>query len=117
MRQQLPLDGAWQFAPDPDRTLDPAALARTELRTIQVPGPWQAQCPDLRDYSGLAWYRRTFRWSEPDAPPGTDPVYLLHFGAVDYHARVWLNGQPVGEHEGGYLPFELAVTSALRLDG
>ena len=65
MRHRLSLDGTWQFAPDPDRTLDPAGLARTELRAIQVPGPWQAQCPDLRDYTGLAWYRRTFRWDEP----------------------------------------------------
>ena len=34
-------------------------------RAIQVPGPWQAQFPDLRDYTGVAWYRRTFQWSEP----------------------------------------------------
>ena len=34
-------------------------------------------------------------------------LYVLHFGAVDYHATVWLNGQLLGEHEGGYLPFEL----------
>ncbi len=117
MRQRLSLDGVWQFAPDPDRTLEPAGLTGTDLRTIQVPGPWQAQCSDLRDYTGLAWYRRTFRWNEPAAPPGAEVVYLLHFGAVDYHATVWLNGARVGEHEGGYLPFELPVSSALRLDG
>src|SRR5262249_32392067 len=40
----------------------------------------------------------------------------LHFGAVDYHATVWLNGQLLGEHEGGYLPFELDATAALRHD-
>jgi hypothetical protein len=40
----------------------------------------------------------------------------LCFGAVDYFATVWLNGVLVGEHEGGYLPFELPVTSALRLN-
>ncbi len=42
------------------------------------------------------------------------PTAILHFGAVDYHATVWLNGQEVGEHEGGYLPFELDVSEALR---
>jgi hypothetical protein len=117
MRQQLSLDGTWQFAPDPDRTLDPAVLAGAELRSIQVPGPWQAQCPDLRDYTGLAWYRRTFRWNETAPTTDAEVVYLLHFGAVDYHATVWLNGVQVGEHEGGYLPFELPVSTALRLDG
>jgi hypothetical protein len=117
VRERLSLDGAWQFTPDPERRLDPAALAGAELRTIQVPGPWQAQFPDLRDYTGLAWYRRTFRWREPAAPVEAETIHLLHFGAVDYHATVWLNGAKVGEHEGGYLPFELDVSSALRLDG
>ncbi|MBA3893131.1 MAG: hypothetical protein H0X69_05480 [Gemmatimonadales bacterium] len=40
--------------------------------------------------------------------------YLLHFGAVDYAATVWLNGRRVGEHEGGYLPFEFDVTGLLE---
>src|SRR5262249_12171720 len=44
-------------------------------------------------------------------------VSIIHFGAVDYHATVWLNGQLLGEHEGGYLPFELDATAALRRDG
>ena len=44
-------------------------------------------------------------------------VTILHFGAVDYHATVWLNGQLLGEHEGGYLPFELDATAALRHAG
>ena len=39
---------------------------------------------------------------------------ILHFGAVDYHATVWLNGQLVGEHEGGYLPFEFDVAPLLQ---
>ncbi|MBA2627153.1 MAG: glycoside hydrolase family 2, partial [Gemmatimonadales bacterium] len=87
-------------------------LGAEEPRTIVVPGPWQAQFDDLRDYSGVAWYRREFT---PDfGELTTDAVYVLHFGAADYHARVWLNGAEVGEHEGGYLPFEFDVTQALR---
>ncbi len=117
MRHRLSLDGEWQFAPDPGRRLDWSTIAEAALRPIQVPGPWQAQCSDLRDYTGLAWYRRTFRWDEPEPPAGTDVVHLLCFGAVDYFATVWLNGILLGEHEGGYLPFELPAGSALRLDG
>ena len=116
MRQRLSLDGDWQFTVDPTRSLDPAALAGVELRTIQVPGPWQAQFPDLRDYTGLAWYRHSFRWREPERLVGEEAVYLLCFGAVDYFATVWLNGVLVGEHEGGYLPFEIPINAALRLD-
>ena len=116
-RPRLSLDGEWQFAPDPDRSLSPGTLAAAELRPIQVPGPWQAQFADLRDYTGVAWYRHTFHWAEPAHPPGHDFVHLLCFGAVDYFTTVWLNGEQVGEHEGGYLPFELPVGPALRPDG
>jgi len=113
MRTRVVLDGEWEFAADPERRLDPTALAGVERRPIQVPGAWQAQFPDLRDYTGVAWYRRIFRWSEPEGQ-GTEAVHLLCFGAVDYFATVWLNGVPVGEHEGGYLPFELPVDGAIR---
>ena len=119
IRRRLPLDGTWQFATDPTDSLAPDTLAAAELRDIQVPGPWQAQFDDLRDYSGVAWYRRTFalRASAWGGALPPDPVYLVHFGAVDYHATVWLNGTLLGAHEGGYLPFELDASRALRLDG
>ena len=132
-RQRTILDGEWQFFPDPTQRLTRETLRDDEARTIRVPGPWQAQFDDLRDYSGVAWYRRRFaadglaagtpglgesgRQEAAVRPPDRPPAYLLHFGAVDYHTTVWLNGQPVGEHEGGYLPFELDVSAALRRDG
>ncbi|MHC4130358.1 MAG: glycoside hydrolase family 2 protein, partial [Planctomycetota bacterium] len=56
------------------------------------------------------WYRRTF-----DVPPAwRDRRLLLHFGAVDWHARVWINGVFVGEHRGGYDAFMFDVTDALK---
>ncbi len=116
-RQRTELDGVWQFWPDPNQNLTERSLREEDARQIRVPGPWQAQFDDLRDYSGVAWYRRQF---DVDRRTGgrdsDDAVYLLHFGAVDYFTTVWLNGQPVGEHEGGYLPFELDVTPLLRRD-
>ncbi len=45
-----------------------------------------------------------------------DKRVLLHFGAVDYEARVWLNGKDVGSHRGGYTPFALEITDLLQAD-
>src|SRR5215207_6233483 len=128
-RSRLNLDGTWHFFIDPKQRLSQNTVADETPRAIQVPGPWQAQFEDLRDYSGLAWYRRVFDASEIrdwrldikgqanlQSPIShlQSPTFFLHFGAVDYHATVWLNGQLLGEHEGGYLPFELDATAALR---
>ena len=105
---KLSLDGAWDFQIDPSDGDD--ILSLKEWRTVQVPMPWLAQFDDLRQYNGTAWHRRRFDWNE-----ATDgKAAMLHFGAVDYHAIVWLNGRRVGEHEGGYLPFEFDVTDALQ---
>lgn len=120
IRTRIDLDGAWEFAPDPQQQLRPDTLAReATLRSIEVPGPWQAQFDDLRDYSGVAWYRRLFDLAERAAehPLVPDPTYIVHFGAVDYHTAVWLNGEMIGEHEGGYLPFELSLDGALCTNG
>ncbi|HSD85733.1 MAG TPA: glycosyl hydrolase 53 family protein, partial [Anaerolineae bacterium] len=62
------------------------------------------------DYSGLAWYRRAFT-----VPAETQAAHLrLRFEGVFYVARVWLNGQYLGEHEGGYTPFEFDVSNIAR---
>ena len=56
------------------------------------------------------WYRRTFM--APKVEPGHR--LLLHFGAVDWHAIVWVNGKKQGEHKGGYDPFTFDITDALQ---
>jgi hypothetical protein len=133
-RSRRSLDGQWEFYPDPQQLFTRESLRSEDARTIQVPGPWQAQFDDLRDYSGVAWYRRLFEVDgrtggqadgsatdpsavspvRPSNGPSVRPSAFLHFGAVDYSTTVWLNGQLVGEHEGGYLPFELEVSEILR---
>ncbi len=104
-RTRISLDGAWDFQIDPDQGADVSAIH--EWRTAQVPLPWQAQFDDLRQVSGTAWYRRHF----DHAPAAPGCALILHFGAVDYYATVWLNGRKLGDHEGGYLPFEFDVTN------
>lgn len=123
-RIHISLDGCWDFFPDPQGRLSHQSLKREGARRIQVPGPWQAQFADMRQYSGVAWYRRTFelpamREDRDGQPVGHNPslVAILRFGAVDYYTQVWLNGTLIGEHEGGYLPFELPLGDALQRDG
>jgi hypothetical protein len=109
--QTISLNGDWSFVADPAGTLQAAGLASaSNVRPTRVPSSWQAQFADLRDYAGLAWYWR----SVSVEAPGPDRVALLRFGAVDYLAEVYVNGQNVGTHEGGYLPFEFDVTPQLR---
>ena len=107
----IPLDGYWNFIPDPSNSVEAAGLgAILDSRPIPVPSSWQADFDDLRDYAGVAWYWRPVTLEAPE--PGD--VFLLRFGAVDYRAEVFVNGFKAGGHEGGYLPFELDVTSLVR---
>jgi hypothetical protein len=105
------LDGDWHFLADPAGTLDVQKVdSAPYVRPTRVPSSWQSQFSDLRDYAGVAWYWRTITVD----PPAADQVALLRFGAVDYRALVFVNGKQAGKHGGGYLPFEIDVTSLLR---
>ncbi|KFI05824.1 glycoside hydrolase family 2 protein [Massilia sp. BSC265] len=76
---------------------------------INVPGAWNAATPELRYYDGLIWFQRKF-----NAQALAGKRAFLRFEAVNYRAYVYLNGKEVGRHEGGFTPFVLEVTEALR---
>lgn len=76
---------------------------------LEVPGDWNSQNPELKYYEGTVWYGRHFNAS---SKPGKRE--LLYFGAVSYRCRVYLNGKLIGEHEGGFTPFEIDVTDKLK---
>jgi hypothetical protein len=103
-RTRRSLDGQWHFSPTKILNIDNCPL-------ITVPSPWQADAR-FRDHVGEAWYQREFQ--VPAEWMDTGRVLILGFGAVDYFAEVWLNDIKVGEHEGGYLPFELDLTEAVQ---
>jgi hypothetical protein len=109
---RVSLDGAWDFLINPDDTSDATPLG--EWRSALIPMPWQAQFEDLRNTSGVAWYRRHFAVEQNSFHLAAENAAILHFGAVDYYAIVWLNGKRVGEHEGGYLPFEFETIDFLH---
>jgi hypothetical protein len=99
-RGAVPLDGTWEFIRDPEHRLTGAALPAGER--VSVPGPWEA---DLPDPQGIVhgWYRREF--VEPDDWPAGS--LTLRFDVAMMRSRVWLDGRLVGEHDGGFFPFEL----------
>jgi beta-glucuronidase len=108
--ESIPLSGEWRFAVDPDDTGERAGWFRADFddsrwTVVTVPHTWGVM-PDYADYDGIAWYRRTFT-----LPYTAQYAHLrLHFNAVFYLARVWLNGQYLGEHAGGYTPFEFDIS-------
>lgn len=79
---------------------------------MTLPGAWNSATPELRYYDGLIWFQRRF-----DAPAAPGQRSFLRFEAVNYRAVVYLNGREVGRHEGGFTPFVLEVTAALRAHG
>ncbi len=110
------LNGTWEFRFDPN---DEGLKAGWEKpgaegfdRTIVVPFPWESELSGIHkpDYHGVAWYRRSFEVPK-DFPK--DQQVFLRFGAVDWRAQVWVNGDLVAQHEGGYTPFEANITEAL----
>jgi beta-galactosidase/beta-glucuronidase len=111
--QWLSLDGPWQFLFDRERRFrHPAEIPGWPLR-IEVPYPPESQASGVgeRGFNPVVWYQREF-----DVHPEGGRV-LLHFGAVDYLAHVWVNGVHVGFHEGGHTPFRFDVTAALDPSG
>ena len=104
------LDGEdWLLAPDPQNVGREQAwfqAPQPEAKRTKVPWIIQDAFPG---YHGVAWYWREFQRRRPIRT--RQGRYLLRFWAVDYKAEVWLNGTPVGEHEGGETPFVLDVTA------
>jgi len=78
---------------------------------LHVPGDWNTQMTELHWYEGSIWYKKDFRW-EPDRSKRV----FLYFGAVNYDARLWVNGKEAGRHIGGFTPFNFEVTDLL-VDG
>lgn len=103
----MPLDGRWDFAPDPAASSDVSTAFAGEVESIAVPGPWETSADGGRhDWLEVGWYRRRLT-----VPAGwTGERIVLHFGAVFHQCDIWVDGRHVGTHTGGYLPFSVDVT-------
>ena len=125
-RQITTLDGEWHAIVDPynhgfyhrfqlDLPFDGNALSDYDFDsspTLQVPGDWNTQRPELMLYEGRVWYRTRFDYQLPEGRR-----LFLRFEAANYVAQVWLNGKPLGRHEGGFTPFEYELTDRIKSTG
>ena len=76
---------------------------------LNVPGDWNTQRADLFYYEGTVWYKRYF-----DYAPRAGRRLFLWFGAANYRAVAFCNGKRLGEHEGGFTPFQFEVTGVVK---
>jgi len=108
-RTQIQLGGFWDFVTDAggigEKNRYPELFPDPET-SLWVPGTWNA-IPRYWQYEGPAWFRRTF------AVP-RDGHVRIRFGGIFYWSKIWLDGKPVGEHEGGYNPFDVVVTDVKK---
>jgi beta-galactosidase/beta-glucuronidase len=104
------LNGVWQFAPAAED--EPPPIGRDLAERILVPYPVESALSGIMRSEERLWYRRSFR-VPADWRIGAGQRLLLHFGAVDFDARVWVNGVLVATHRGGYAGFDIDVTEAV----
>jgi beta-glucuronidase len=122
-RTTISLDGTWNSIVDPYETgmgsryyLNAKPRDKSELveydfdasEKLQVPGDWNTQRASLLFYEDPLWYQRYFPYHRR---PGTR--VFIYFGAANYQARVWLNGKKIGEHTGGFTPFNFDASAEL----
>lgn len=103
------LNGTWAFAFDNEGISSRPSEVPSWPYVIEVPFAPETIRSGLHDtgFHTNCWYEREF-----EVAPEKGRV-ILHFGAVDYHARVWVNGAFQGEHRGGHTPFSFDITDAL----
>lgn len=106
-RRWKTLNGAWRFAFDGDN------IGKIEYpMEIQVPFCYQSKMSGIGtdEYHENVWYNRTFTVAKEEL----EGEVLLRFGAVDYTAKVWVNGEYVGRHDGGNTPFAFEIRKYLH---
>lgn len=126
-RQRTSLNGLWDVIIDPFDAgsgdwaayyKDRKPLGNTDFvessfeggLQLYVPGDFNSQLPELNYYESSIWYKRTFHILSTG-----DNRFFLHFAAVNYKADVYLNGVRIGEHEGGFTPFQFEVTDRINI--
>jgi len=123
-RNLISLNGDWQVILDPTGSGDYKQVwqeKKPQKKTdfveysfeggpfLKVPGDFNSQMCELTWFEGTVWYKKQFDYTKRDGKR-----LFLHFGAVNYMADVYLNGEKIGSHEGGYTPFQFEITGKVK---
>ena len=114
-RSEISLDGFWKFAKDEKNEGESKGWQNSipSDREIGVPASWNEQYQDLLHFFQTGWYEK-----EVIIPTiYKNHQVFLRIGAANYYSHVWLNGNLVGEHEGGHLPFSFDITDYIDWNG
>jgi len=134
-RKTISLDGQWQTIVDPYESgyynyryqpsdngyfKNAKPKSKTDLieydfdksATLKVPGDWNTQSEQFFFYEGTIWYKKSFDYQRKP-----DTRVFVYFGAANYLADVYLNGEKLGQHEGGFTPFNFEITKLVRDTG
>jgi beta-glucuronidase len=111
-RNTLSLSGMWKFKKDTANVGEQENWQNglKNSQSIAVPGSWNEQFTDSRDYLGLAWYEK--ETYIPQSWKGQK--IMIRVGSANYAAKIWLNGVPIGKHEGGHLPFAFDISAQVK---
>ncbi|MHB1686750.1 MAG: sugar-binding domain-containing protein [Ignavibacteriaceae bacterium] len=107
----LNLNGVWQFSEA--QQSDTVPFDKDLAERILVPFPIESALSGIMHHVDIMWYRRIF--TIPSGWSGNHT--LLHFEAVDWETKVYLNGHYLGKHDGGYDPFRFDITNVLNSQG
>jgi beta-glucuronidase len=123
-RNRTSLNGEWKAIIDPSGSgdyrqvwLEKKPQKKTDFfeysfegaPVLNVPGDFNSQMCELTYYEGIVWYKKQFNYSVK-----TGKRLFLHFGAVNYLADLYLNGEKLGSHEGGFTPFQFEITGKVK---
>jgi len=114
MREQwLNLNGYWDFMLDADNKGESMEWQKSKTaftQRILVPFPWGSKLSEVDNKAEIGWYRRAI--SVPATWKGKRIFVIV--GACDYQTKAWFDGNMIGEHSGGYTPFEFEITNTVN---
>lgn len=108
--QENPGNGAFFINAKPKDKSDLVEYDFDKTETIKVPSDWNTQKENLYYYEGTVWYKKSFDYKKTSA----NNRVFVYFEAVNYKADVYLNGKKIGQHIGGFTPFNFEVTDLLK---
>lgn len=111
-RNTLNISGIWKFKKDSLHVGEKEQWFNglKDFRSIAVPGSWNDQFTDSRDYMDMVWYE-----TESYIPSNwKGQSIFLRVGSAVYATKIWINGIPLGQHEGGHLPFAFEINSSIK---